>query len=78
MDWYKQSAGLFFYFNFNRLHLGGHTMSQDNYISLSSVIKHEHCYEKMEDIMEKIDHARKGRLMNIKENFHIYTYIYKQ
>jgi hypothetical protein len=26
--------------------------------------------------MEKIDHARKGRLMNIKENFHIY--IYKQ
>jgi hypothetical protein len=30
----------------------------------------------MEDIMEKIDHARKGRLMNIKENFHIY--IYKQ
>jgi hypothetical protein len=26
--------------------------------------------------MEKIDHARKGRIMNIKENFHIY--IYKQ
>jgi hypothetical protein len=24
--------------------------------------------------MDKIDHARKGRLMNIKENFYIYSY----
>jgi hypothetical protein len=24
--------------------------------------------------MEKIDHTRKGRLMKIKENFHIYRY----
>jgi hypothetical protein len=30
----------------------------------------------MEDIMQKIDHARKGRLMNIKENYHIH--IHKQ
>jgi hypothetical protein len=28
----------------------------------------------MEGIMEKIDHARKGRLMNIKYNFHIHKY----
>jgi hypothetical protein len=30
----------------------------------------------MEDLMEKIDHAKKGWLMNIKESF--YIYIYKQ
>jgi hypothetical protein len=40
------------------------------------ILNNAYYYGKMEDIMEKIDHARKGRLMNIKENFHIY--IYKQ
>jgi hypothetical protein len=36
-------------------------------------LNNAHCYGKMEDIMEKIDHARKGRPMNINENFNIYT-----
>jgi hypothetical protein len=32
-----------------------------------------HCYRKIEEIMDKIDHAREGRIMNIKEYF---TFIY--
>jgi hypothetical protein len=38
------------------------------------ILNNAHCYGKMEDIMEKIDHAKKGRLMNIKEKFHIHMY----
>jgi hypothetical protein len=38
------------------------------------ILNNAHYYGKMEDITEKTDHARKGRLMNIKENFHIYIY----
>jgi hypothetical protein len=38
------------------------------------ILNNAHYYGKMEDIMQKIDHARKGRLMNIKENYHIYIH----
>jgi hypothetical protein len=30
-----------------------------------------HLYEPMEQIMEMVERARKGRIMNIKENFYI-------
>jgi hypothetical protein len=39
------------------------------------ILNNAHCYGKMEDIMEKIDHARKGQLMNIGRKL---SYIYKQ
>jgi hypothetical protein len=38
------------------------------------ILNNAHCYGKMEDIVEKIDHAKKGRLMNIKEKVHIHMY----
>jgi hypothetical protein len=34
------------------------------------------CYGKMEGIIDNIDHAKKGRIMNVKKNF--CAYMYKQ
>jgi hypothetical protein len=34
------------------------------------MLRELHCYGKMEEIMDKIDHAKKGRIMNIKELSH--------
>jgi hypothetical protein len=38
------------------------------------ILNNIHRYGKIEDIMERIDKARKGRIMNIKENFQIYIH----
>jgi hypothetical protein len=38
------------------------------------MLRNIHRYGKTEDVMEKTDHARKGRIMNIKENFYIYMH----
>jgi hypothetical protein len=38
------------------------------------ILNNIHCYGKIKDIMEKIDQAKKGRIMRIKENLHIYTH----
>jgi hypothetical protein len=40
------------------------------------ILRNSRRYRKMEEIMDKIPYARKGRIMNIKEN--LYIYIYKQ
>jgi hypothetical protein len=37
------------------------------------ILNNAHCYGKIEDVMEIIDHDKKGRTMTIKENF-MYTY----
>jgi hypothetical protein len=38
------------------------------------ILNNTHSYGTNEEIMEKIDHARKGLTVNIKENFYIYIY----
>jgi hypothetical protein len=40
------------------------------------ILRNTHQYGKI-DIMERIDYSRKGRMMNIKENFCIYPYKHK-
>jgi hypothetical protein len=39
-----------------------------------NILNTGHQYGPMEQIMEMIERARKGRTMNIKENFHIYLF----
>jgi hypothetical protein len=36
------------------------------------ILRNSYRYRKIKEITEKIDHARKGRIMNIKENLYIY------
>jgi hypothetical protein len=38
------------------------------------ILRNIHSYGKIEDIVEKIYHAGKGYVMNIKGNFYIYVY----
>jgi hypothetical protein len=38
------------------------------------ILNNAHCYGKIEDVMERIDHAKKGRAMTLKENFYIHLY----
>jgi hypothetical protein len=39
------------------------------------ILDQGHHYGPMEQIMEVIEHARKGNIMNIKENYYIYKFI---
>jgi hypothetical protein len=38
------------------------------------ILKNIHCYGKIGDITKKINQTRKGRIMNINENGHIYLH----
>jgi hypothetical protein len=55
-------------------HIRSIMYNRDDSRFATHILNNAHCYGKMEDIMEKIDHAKKGRLMNIKDNFHIHMY----
>jgi ACT domain-containing protein len=41
---------------------------------ITHILNNTHNYGIIEDVMEKIDQAEKGRIMKIKENLHIYIY----
>jgi hypothetical protein len=38
------------------------------------ILRNTHQYGKIDDIIERISYSRKGRMMNLKENFYIYLY----
>jgi hypothetical protein len=38
------------------------------------ILRNTYQYGKIKDITERIDYSRKGRMMNMKENFYIYLY----
>jgi hypothetical protein len=40
----------------------------------TQILNNIHQYGTIEEIMEKIDHEKKGRATNIKENFYVYVY----
>jgi hypothetical protein len=41
---------------------------------ITHILNNTHNYGTIEDVMEKIDQAKRGRIMNIEENLHIYIY----
>jgi hypothetical protein len=38
------------------------------------ILNNKHQYGQMEDVVDKMDHAKKRKIMNIKENAYIYLY----
>jgi predicted metal-dependent phosphoesterase TrpH len=50
--------------------------NKDDSAFAQHILNTGHLYGPMEQIMEIVERARKGRIMNIKENFYIYLFNY--
>jgi hypothetical protein len=56
----------------NKEHLRNIKNNKDDSVFAQYILNTGHQYGPMEQIMEMIERATKGRTMNIKENFYIY------
>jgi hypothetical protein len=53
-------------------HIRNIRLNKDESAFAQHILNRRHQYGPIEDVMEIIEQARKGRLMNVKENYHIY------
>jgi hypothetical protein len=53
-------------------HIRGIRANREESGYTTHIVRNSHRYGKMEEIREKIDHARNGRIMNMEENPYIY------
>jgi hypothetical protein len=57
-------------------HLGSIRCNKDDSAYATHILSNMHQYGNIEEIIDRIDHEKKGRIMNIREN--LYIYMYKQ